>query len=483
MENLKNTKEKINKLYQDLTYFDIYSGDLLVFIILLIILFVAYSYFTVMKNASEIKKNWNVNRCKPQNILFAGIINKPENDTIFEYTGKNFNFCVQNILTSLSSYAFQPFYYLYDSIINIFNEINEAIQAIRNIMANIRNNTKNIIEEIMGRLLNIITPIQTMFIAVKDIFGKVQGILTTGLMTALGAYFTLQTLMGSIIQFIILILTGLSVVVLALWLGFFTWPFAVVMTAVFVAISIPLSIIIVFMTQMLHIHTKSVPKVPKGKKPKCFDENTTITLKNNIVKKIKDLTLYDTLKDNSKITTIIKLDAKGEEMYNLNDIIVSGDHPVLYKDKWILVKNHPYSHPIKNYKNPYLYCINTTNKIIKINGLKFCDWDEIFNNLDKTNIILKKHNIKDFKDIHLYLDKGYHENVMITTNHFISKKIKNINIGDKLIGGEIVYGIVELKNISCLETNIKLYNLLTDKGTFKINSNIVLDYNNCMDNT
>jgi len=497
-------KEKLNKLYNHLTYFDIYSSSLFLFLFLMILLILFFLYFRVMTNAKEIKKNWNENRCKPQNILFAGFINKPENKTIFEYTGENFTYCVQNILSNVSSYSFQPFYYLYDSIIDVFNEIKDAIQAIRNIISNIRTNIQNIVTEIMGRLLNIMTPIQMMLSSVMDIFGKVQGILTTGLMTALGAYFTLQSLMGAIIQFIIIILIAMSIVILSLWLGFFTWPAAVAMTAVFVAISIPLTIIVVFMTQMLHIHTSSVPSIPRGRKPSCFDENTEFIVKTEdnkeVSKKIKDLQVYDILKNNSKITSILKLNAKNETMYKLNNVIVSGSHSVLYNNKWLLVKEHPESKIIGNYRKPYLYCINTDTKYIEINNTIFVDWDEIYNtcsitnnfssfyshyseklNVTQNNKLLEdfllKNNINNLNDIHLFLDIGFKKYEMIELYNKRIKKIEDVNIGDKLSNGEIVYGIVKLKNRKCLEENIDfLIHLLTDKGSFEINNKIYNDY-------
>jgi len=479
------TIQKISKIYNNLSYYDIYSTSLLIFILLTVLLIIFHFYFVVMINSNEIKKNWNENRCKPQNILFAGFINKPINKTIFEFTNENFNYCIQNILSSISSYALQPFNYLFDIFVDVFNEINDAIQAIRNMISNIRSNITNIIMEIMNRLLNIITPIQTMMIALNDTFGKVQGILTASLMTSLTAYFALQSLMGAIIQFIIMILIAMAIVILSLWLGLFTWPAAVSMTAIFVAISIPLTIIVVFMTQMLHIHTNSVPKVPHGSKPKCFDENTIFKLKNGKVKKIKDLELYDELINNSKITAIIKLNSNDETMYNLNNIILSGSHPVLFIYNCIIVKNHPLSEKILNYNNPFLYAINTDIKIIEINNCILSDWDEVYNNYDNVVNFLKQNNIWDLKDIHLYIDKGFDEKINIQLWDKTFKQINEIKIGEKLINGEIVYGFVKLKNIECFSNNYKntnkiLYNLLTDKGTFIINNELIFDYNNCL---
>jgi len=480
--------KNIENLYNNLTYYDIYSTSLILFVLFTLFITILYSYFYVMTNANEIKKNWSINRCKPQNILFAGLINKPKDKSIFDYTTENFDYCNQNITKSIVGYAFQPFYYIYNQIINILSNIDENINMIRQLMSSIRSSIQEKVKEIMERLLNFTIPIQQLMITIYDIFGKFQGILTSCLMTTLGAYYTLQSLVGSILDFIVVMLVSLSIMILALWLGFFTWPFAVAMTAVFISISIPLLIIIVFMTMMLKIHTKSVPKVPKGKKPKCFDENTEFILINGETKKIKDLQLYDVLINKSIVTTTITLDTKYETMYTLNNIIVSGEHPVLYNNKWILIKEHPRSKIIKNYDKPYIYCINTNNKLIELNHTIFSDWDEIYSNLNNIKdfiLKIKKHNnfytFNSFNDIHLYLDKGFIEDELIELFDGSSKKIIDIQINDKLINGEVVYGIVKLKNNFCLEENINcLYNLLTDKGTFKINNEIIHDYNSCI---
>lgn len=416
-------------------------------------MFAFHSYFIVMTNSNEIKKDWNVNRCKPQNMLFAGIINKPPDSTVLEYTGENFTYCVQNILVSISSYFFQPFYYIYDTIIEVFNEIEESINAIRSMISNIRTDIQTIVTEIMGRILNVVSPLQTMMIAVMDSFGKVQGILTAGLMTALGGYFTLQSLVGAILQFIIIILVTMATIIIALWLGLFTWPAAATMTLMFLAISIPLSIIIVFMTQVLHIHTSSIPSVPK--KPSCFDENTRFQMKNGNFKKIKHLELNDELINGTKITALFQLNAKDEKMYYLQNVIVSGTHSVYYMGKWILVKDHPKTRLIPTYKKKYLYCVNTSNKRIELNNLLFIDWDEQYDINPMCNKI-------DYERC------GFHKNTVVILKNREHIKIKNIKIGDMLMKDEIVYGIVKLKNKHCKTKTSCYYNLLTNKGTIPI---------------
>ena len=49
-------------------------------------------------------------------------------------------------------------------------------------------------------------PIQKMFITLMDVMQKIQGVMTGGLYTMLGSYYTLQALMGAILEMIIKIL-------------------------------------------------------------------------------------------------------------------------------------------------------------------------------------------------------------------------------------------------------------------------------------
>ena len=118
-----NLEKTIHKLYDKLTYFDMYGTSILFFIIITIFVFLVHSYCIIMQTSSEIKDDWINQRCKPQVIPFAGYINKPDDKTAFEYTGDNFNFCIQNILTNITGYFVQPFNYLITALTKIFDEI------------------------------------------------------------------------------------------------------------------------------------------------------------------------------------------------------------------------------------------------------------------------------------------------------------------------------------------------------------------------
>ena len=289
-KDILNSVEKINKIYDKLTYLDIYGNSVVLFIIITLFVFLVHSYCMVMLNAAAIKDDWVAQRCNPRVIPFAGFINKPENKSIVDFTGENFNYCIQGILVNITGFAVQPFNFLINALSTFFDSIQGAVNNIREFITILRKNVQNIAEETLNRILNILIPVQQIFIGIRDSMDKIQGILTAGLYTTLGAYYGLKSLLGAIVQIIIIILLVLAAVIIGLWLFPFTWSMAITLTAVFVGISIPLSILVLFMTEVLHIQTAGVPGIPS-----CFDKNTMIKMKDGTSKPIIEVKVGDIL--------------------------------------------------------------------------------------------------------------------------------------------------------------------------------------------
>jgi len=468
--SLNKTIDIINKVYDNLNYYDLYGNSILIFIILTIIVFLIVSYCYVMQYKETIADDWINQRCNPKVIPFAGFINKPEDKTIINYTGENFNYCVQNILVGIMGTMTQPFSYLISYLVVIFKSLGNSINIIRQVIHNIRENIRIFVENILHRILNMLIPFQQMIIALKDSLLKSQGALVAGLYTTLGSYYTLKSLMGAILELIIKVLVILVAIIIGLWATIFSWPAAASMSAIFLSISIPLAIIAIFMSQVLKIKSSKIPKL------RCFDKNTLIKLKDGTNKIISEIKCGTILENNTIVNAIIKVDAKELKMYNLNNIIVSESHIVLYKDKYIYVEKHPDAILIENYNEPFLYCLNTNKKSIILNNIIFSDWDEIYNSSLNSiiNYLTIKFNKKVFKeDIDDLVFEGFNENDKVLTINGL-KEIKNIEIGTLLNENNIVYGIVQ--NINNYDNKLYYHLLVSDKK-FIINSILVNDFN------
>jgi hypothetical protein len=517
----------IKKMYDNLNYFDQYGSSLVLFILITITLFILCSYCFVMINVQPIRDDWINQRCKPSIIPFAGLVNSPEDMSSADFTKENFDYCTQNIIKGVTGNAVQPLTFITTMLNTLFEKIKNALNGIREMINKIRLQIKAISQEIMGRVINITIPLQQIIISLKDVLAKVQGTMTAGLFTLMGSYYTLKSLMGAIAQFIVTILIALAVMIASLWIVPFTWGAAAANTAIFLAISIPMALILTFMSKTLKVQSNlKIPKI------KCFDKNTLIKMNDGSEKTIFDIEVGDILINNNEVTGKIKVETIGSEIYDLNGIIVSNSHIIKYKDKWLPVSEHPDSKKIESYSEPFLYCLNTTSKVIIIKNNCFTDWDEIYNNdIAKFNTLLciKFNNCKQpykFKtnDIHKYFDGGFIGSTIIKLKNGIKKTIENIEVGDILENDENVYGLVEIngKNIDeqCIyylgknkkfeggcnlcfydeSINIlttldldennkkykltkenKLYHLLTDKKSFYINGINFYDYNASID--
>jgi hypothetical protein len=419
----------------------------------------------------------------------------------------------------------------------------DAINDSRAMTNKMRNFFITVTKEIMGRLLNIIIPIQEIIIKFKDFAVKVQGTMAAGVFSTLGILYTLKSALGLVVKFIVTVLVSMVAMIVVFWLFPFTWGTAIAATATFVAVSIPLALLLTFMTKVLGINTGlSIPKLKPPPSLKCFDKNTKLIMKNGTSKIITELEVGERLFNNNLITSKIVVESKGSVMYNLNNVVVSDSHMVKYQNKWLRVEEHPNAIKIEQYNEPYLYCINTENKVIEINNIVFTDWDEIYDDdLDKIKNVKIKNVMYNFNesinyimddlhvnnvDIHRYLDGGFEKNTEIKLKNGIVKSIKHISIGDILENGERVYGYVEIDGSNLNEQGIynlaknrfinggsnlnicdkslgftstleldkkckqikitndyddKLYHLLTDSKTFYINGIKFYDYNSCID--
>ena len=160
------------------------------------------------------------------------------------------------------------------------------------------------------------------------------------------------------------------------------------------------------------------------------------------------------------------MSALRENMYNYNDVVVSGSHKIMTPlGRCLSVSEHPSSKYIIDYTKPYIYCLSTTSKIITIKGNIFSDWDEV-DDLDWKHI--KKRAYPYFppnsqkSHIHEYLESGFSGDTPIKLENGDIINLKNIEVGDSLINGEKVLGIVSIdaKDLVVKEYNIK-GNLIT----------------------
>jgi hypothetical protein len=273
---------------------------------------VAMYYFTAVQ---QIKDNWPKYRCNPMYM--------PLSDDI----QKDFVYCIQSMQTNYMGYLLQPLTYITSNLTAMGAGFVNNIDSIRVMMSNIRTFLTTITEGIFGVFLNIAISFQKIMICVKDLVGKMIGVMVAMMYIMDGS---LKTINSS-------------------WNG------------------------------------------PPGQMVralgKCFHPETKIKLNNGTIKMMKNLNLGDVLENGVKIMATMQLEnASGEEkLYKLEkmgvegeDIYVTGKHMVYSEKerKYIYVKDFDGAVEQDEVKSNWFSCLITYNHTIPIGQLVFWDWED-----------------------------------------------------------------------------------------------------------
>lgn len=272
--------------------------------------FVMY-YFSAV---AEIKNNWPKYRCNP--------IFMPLSDNI----EKDFVYCVQNMQTNFMGYLLQPINYIINSLSAVGGDFSQSLNFIRTMISNIRSFFTSIIQNVFGVFLNLVIEFQKITIGIKDLVGKIIGILVTMMYIMDGALKTMQSAWNGPPGQMVQALGGM-----------------------------------------------------------CFHPYTKIKLNNGSIVMMKDLNLGDILENGSRVDVLMKVDNKFNEPYyklvgkgvDGDTIYVTGTHMIFSENenKYIEVKNHPDAIETDIREN-WFSTIITDDHTIKIGEYLFWDWED-----------------------------------------------------------------------------------------------------------
>jgi hypothetical protein len=273
-------------------------------------IFVMY-YFSAV---AEIKNNWPKYRCNP---MFM-----PLSDNI----EKDFTYCVQSMQTNFMGYLLQPINYIINSLSSMGGEFSGSINYIRTMISSIRSMITSIIQNVFGVFLNLIIEFQKITIGIKDLVGKIIGVMVTVMYLIDGSIKTMQS----------------------------TW-------------------------------NGPPGQMVRALGGNCFLPETKIKLKNGTVVAMKDLNLGDILENGSRVDALMKIDNKFNETYYVipkkgvdeSDIYVTRTHMIFSEsiNKYVEVKDHSDAIQTKVIDTWFSSIITDDHKI-KIGEHIFWDWED-----------------------------------------------------------------------------------------------------------
>ena len=439
-----------------LTIFEIFS--------LIILSFKRYSQYY--------KNNWDELRCDPTVMPFAGFINKPDNESIVQYTQNNYNYCSLRIVDEEMETQFEPFYEAQQNFNKTTLDANANTAGMVSNNNEFANNNEDALNTGADKLSKTFSLLNYGYTIFMSFFSNIMDIMT-GLFQFSLTGVTWSTMFTKVLS------TAIKVLMVVFFVATLMPLFPGIGFIILLIFYVFITVIIFKFGDYINVITSSMSKVEpftlmKPKPSLCFDKKTIIQTMNGY-KTIQRIGVGDVLHGGEIVTAKFKTIAPFI-MFNLNGIVVSGDHYV-FKDKWIKVRDHPESVSFQ-YRKKFLYCLNTTSKRIKIGNYEFMDWDELDKKGEKiVGDYLESHGRKR-DEIHSFMDRGYHRNLLIKTNRGY-KKICQIQPGDICYGSKILAKVtIKGDDLFKKHRHLKLYNVVTDTGYFKNKR----DYNFIIDN-
>lgn len=270
-------------------------------------------------SVQQVKENWPKYRCNP---VFMPLSDNLEQDFVY---------CIQNMQKGLMGYVLQPLNYITNNLSGLTGEFTTEINSIRGMFNEVRSYITTIVQTIFGVFLNIIIEFQKILIGIRDLTGKITGILTAFMYLLDGS---IQTMNSA-------------------WNG------------------------------------------PPGQLVQalgaCFHPDTILKLKNGNKVTMKNLSLGDILENGSRVNAVMKIDnSEKQNLYLLknkgvdnSDIYVTGSHLIFDKEisKYVEIKNYKYALKQDIIETDWFSCIITSDHLITIGSCIFWDWEDYIHKL------------------------------------------------------------------------------------------------------
>lgn len=161
------------------------ASDVTISVLIVVTFLFLYMFNFFVVGFKRIKDNWPVYRCNPLVLPFASLFG-------FD-AGQNFAFCIQNMQSSFMGEILKPVNYNIGVLNNVGGSLTGNVGGIRSMFDNIRKSIMAAIQSVFGVFLNMMIEMQRIMVNLKDLFGKLMGIMSTVMYTLSGSMMTMNS--------------------------------------------------------------------------------------------------------------------------------------------------------------------------------------------------------------------------------------------------------------------------------------------------
>ena len=341
-----------------------------------------------MANYFEIKNNWDIYRCDPAIAPFAAF---------YGYNlSENMNYCISQSVKEHSPGVINPIYAGINQVSNTIDGVYGKVSSIEKGVSGLLNGFQSFIMEFVNAFSTIGTRIRMVIIRIKDIFGRVYGI-------------------------------------------FISFVFAAISALTF-GTNLVCNPLVAFLGTIMGYDTC------------CFAPDTLILMADGSKKPIVAVTIGDLLADDSRVTSLYEFDGSTVPMVLINGIHVSSNHYLAGPDG-SLVQAGDYPGAAKATSLTRIWCLGTSNNRIPVfspvigQAMQFTDYEES----EDPEVIAEVQAIAEkelngtssvvgppVSDYSLGIDPT----VQVFMRDRTWKPLTAVRIGDELMGGGVVTGII-----------------------------------------
>lgn len=401
-----------------------------VYIVSVVIIFLlATIYLIINQKKKEINSNWDEYRCKPYIIPFAGLFG--------HNTFKNYQYCSWSIIKAFFVQLTKPLTLVTDIIFKNMSNMRDTLNNMRRYVFSVRKFIMNYIEDLMSRLENFTAILRYSLIKVTTILHKNNAVLQV------------YKHMGQVMAYMLLWIRNivrpiiLAIIMWGIAMSWILWWIFPAFSAIMGTLAAGAGLVYV-----------------------CFAPDTKLILADGTKKIISEIMIGEQLYGtNNYVEGIVKSKLNRNNLYKINEVIVTEDHPILYRGKWIKARQHPFAKKTVTNKFKYMYCLITSDHLIYTTNDIFTDYIETeINNLPQKNIILNNLNksIGNFTTEENVVLSGFGASEPITMFDNTTKRMDQILIGDMLSNGDVVMAVSEF--VPHPHTNIYLYDGIIVSG-------------------
>ena len=439
----------------------------------------AYSYAQL--ELEEIKANWNERRCEPLVMVMAALIQVDPKKDPGAMAIENFQFCIGNIIDSSIAIFLAPMLQLFTFQMDATKPITDSMNYLRAMAASLLKPLNDLFNTLWGKLMIIVYQSARIFFQLYSAMDRVFGIATATVFAGMAMYKGIQNTMGFVIQVIIAILIILCVLVIFLF--FVMWP----------VIPLILTMIGILSTTVYAANVSGMSG------SFCVAPWTLVKVKGGY-KRVHELVPGEEL-DHGVIEGVLAVE--GSSCVRIDGIVISKTHLIKHEGEWIMAEQHPAAEPA-DYAG-LLYCLNTSTRQWTVKGTDadhvLRDWEEIDEGSDAAWEEFIHSLLNKGKALRSAPGRGLFGGETLIYMLDSEKPISKVAIGDYIrdkVGYTRVVGLYKdtselvprsgpnravwaysrgwthLKVEDCLPMTKTGYQLVTESGTFIIESNILV---------